>query len=388
MSPENSGFSRSFIEIPPAPNFFRMNPAPKGPGKQDPSKALPNSSVKAVQPDQNKRQPISSQSSNITPSAPEKSTSDEFKLLHGSTNSLSSSMTPSSPTTPATNSWIAVSVESPSFMEDILTLESPPPKSHVLQGYRKSMLDVLPPGPKAMPAFSFAHLANRDSIDSSFANSSFAEIPSLTEDDDSLLIKKVEPLQSVQMSPPKSAARTSTTRLTSQNQTENRLAPRSPVLVKFPTNIRKFAGTPTVIPKTSPTTTDEPLDPILGALNSLQHEKSRVEQELASSLDLLSSTKEELTRTKASLCSLKERFQNLNETIAQIGIERESLRHGMDEFVTRIDGVKLALVELKSDVYVGRRDIESTRQLDAEISQKLHDLDKELHSSVFIVNGP
>ncbi|KAK9372805.1 uncharacterized protein V1513DRAFT_211087 [Lipomyces chichibuensis] len=388
MPPENSGFSRSFIDIPPAPNFFRMNPAPKGSGKQDPSKALLNSSTKAVQPDQNKRQPFSSQPSNITPSAPENPTSDEFKLLHGGTNSLSSSMTPSSPTTPATNSWIAVSVESPSFMEDILTLESPPPKSHVLHGYRKSKMDVLPPGTKAMPAFSFAHLANKDSLDSSFANSSFAEIPSLTEDDDSLLIKNVESLQSAQKSPSKSAARTSTTRLTNQDQTENRLAPRSPVLVKFPTNIRKFTGTPTVIPKTSPTTTDEPLDPILGALNSLQHEKSRVEQELASSLDLLSSTKEELRRTKASLCSLKERFQNLNETIAKIGIERESLRHGMDEFVTRIDGVKLALVELKSDVYVGRRDIESTRQLDAEISQKLHDLDKELHSSVFIDNEP
>ncbi|KAK9432067.1 hypothetical protein V1505DRAFT_23472 [Lipomyces doorenjongii] len=386
MPPETSGFSRSFIDIPPAPNFFRMNPAPKGPGKQDSSKSVLNSATKAVQPDQNKRQSVSP-SSNIAPIAPEKSTSDEFKLLHGSANSLSS-MTPSSPSTPATNSWIAVSVESPSFMEDILTLESPPPKSHVLQGYRKSMVDVLPSGPKAIPAFSFAHLTNKDSLDSSFANSSFAEIPSLTEDDDSLLIKKVESLQPVQKSPPKSAARTSTARLTRQDQTEHRPVPRSPGLVKFPTNIRKFAGTPTVIPKTSPTSTDEPLDPILGALNTLQHEKSRVEQELASSLDLLSSTKEELTRAKASLRLLKERFQSLNETIVQIGVDRESLRHGMDEFVTRIDGVKLALVELKSDVYVGRRDIESTRQLDAGISHKLHDLDKELHSSVFIVNGP
>ncbi|KAK9326136.1 hypothetical protein V1517DRAFT_358762 [Lipomyces orientalis] len=381
MPPENSGFTRSFIDIPPAPNFFRMNPAPKGVGKQDPSKPAPiSSSPKASHPDQNIRQ-LTSQSSTVALNEPARSASDEFKLLNRSTNGLN----PSSPTTPATSSWIDANVDSPSFMEDILTLESPPPKGHVLQGYRNSKLDVLPLAPKTMSAFQFAPITTaKDSLEASFGNSSFAELPSLTDDDDSLLIKKVESLQSVQKSSPKSAANTSTTLAISQDRAENRNASRSPVLVKFPTNIQSYTGTPTVLPKAPPTSTDRPLDPILGALNSLQHEKSRVEQELASSLDLLSSTKDELSHAKASLHSLKERFQRLNETIAKIGMDRESLRHGMDEVVTRIDGVKLALVELKSDVYVGRREIESTRQLDTELALRLHELDKGLHSSMFI----
>ncbi|KAK9260921.1 hypothetical protein V1519DRAFT_172833 [Lipomyces tetrasporus] len=376
MPPENSGFTRSFIDIPPAPNFFRMNPAPKGATKQDPSKPAPISSTKSGHPDQNIQQPAS-QSSTVALSEPARSVSDEFKLLNRNRNGL----TPSSPTTPASSSWIDASVDSPSFMEDILTLESPPPKGHVLQGYRKSKVDVLPLAQKTMPAFQFVPITTaKESLEASFGNSSFAELPSLTDDDDSLLIKKVESLQSVQKSSPKSAANTSTTLAISQDQAENRKASRSPVLVKFPTNIQSYTGTSTVLPKASPTTTDRPLDPILAALNSMQHEKSRVEQELASSLDLLSSTKDELSHAKASLHSLKERFQRLNETIAKIGMDRESLRHGMDEVVTRIDGVKLALVELKSDVYVGRRDIESTRQLDTELALKLHELDKELHS--------
>ncbi|KAK9369390.1 hypothetical protein V1509DRAFT_491671 [Lipomyces kononenkoae] len=375
MPPDNSSFTRAFIDIPQVPNFFRTNPAPKGSAKQDNSRTLQNSSTKTVQPDQS-RYPHVSESSNIVPSEPAKLASEEFKLLHGSMHSMQSSVTPSSPTTPATNSWIAVNVESPSFMEDILTLESPPPKSHVLQGRKKSMVDVSPPHLKAMPSITFAHITNKDSLDSSFANSSFAEVPSLTDDNDSPLVRKVESLRSS----PKPASRTTTLKLTSQDQTENRTAPRSPVLMKFPTNIKKFTGTPTVSPKTFPTTEEEPLDPILGALNSLQKEKSRVEQELASSLDQLSSTKDELSRAKTSLRSLKDRFQTLSETIAQIGNDRDSLRHGMDEFGTRIDGVKLAIVELKSDVYVGRRDIESTRQLSAEISQRLHDMDKELYT--------
>ncbi|KAK9236841.1 hypothetical protein V1525DRAFT_192554 [Lipomyces kononenkoae] len=379
MPPDNSSFTRAFIDIPQAPNFFRMNPAPKGPAKPDSSRTLQNSSTSSVQHDQN-RYRLVSESSSIVSSEPGKSTSEEFKLLHGSAHSMQSSMTPSSPTTPATNSWIAVNVESPSFMEDILTLESPPPKSHVLHARKRSMVDVSPPRPKAMPSITFAHITNKDSLDSSFASSSFAEVPSLTDDNDSPLNKKVESLQSVQRSSPKPTAKSTALKLSSQDQTDTHSTPRSPVLMKFPTNIKKFTGTPTLSPKTFPTTAEEPLDPILGALNSLQKEKSRVDQELASSLESLSTTKDELSRAKASLRSLKERFQTLSETIAQIGIDRESLRHGMDEFGTRIDGVKLAIVELKSDVYVGRRDIESTRQLGAEVSERLHDLDKELYT--------
>ncbi|KAK9477498.1 hypothetical protein V1514DRAFT_123140 [Lipomyces japonicus] len=121
-----------------------------------------------------------------------------------------------------------------------------------------------------------------------------------------------------------------------------------------------------------------PFDPIIGALNSLQHEKLKLEQELSLTRDKLSKTTDELIRTKSLFDGLKSKCAQIGDKIHNIEMEKLVMRQSVDDYSTKIDVFNLIVNELKGDAQLVRRDIDSMRQLRIDFAQKIQLLDKEL----------
>ncbi|KAK7208120.1 hypothetical protein BZA70DRAFT_37067 [Myxozyma melibiosi] len=120
-------------------------------------------------------------------------------------------------------------------------------------------------------------------------------------------------------------------------------------------------------------------DPILGALSSLQQEKTKLEYRLSGTMNELSATQSELSSTKALLASLKEKSRGLLTTVRDIGADRDELRRAMDACSANIELARLGIIELRSEVNFSRRRLTEREEMNEDVSMQLQELDKELN---------
>ncbi|KAK9456782.1 hypothetical protein V1511DRAFT_495279 [Dipodascopsis uninucleata] len=316
----------------------------------------------------------------------------------------SSSIVPSSPTLAVNNSWTDISADSQTFVDDVFTQDNLPVNFHALLP-SNNIMKVIPANHTSNSLLSddvsknnengYKVIPNIDSelteskLDDHATNSkfrrssdtkstvvsvsdqslecSFTDIPGLL-DNDSSYLKVPTDLENLN----------SSTAALSVSGTSIK-----PVSYEhFPPSDKSDNNAYHMLLSLLTNSVDmknQTLDPLIAMVKSLLSQKNKLEHELSYAKKSLSIREEELSSTRASLKELKQRFIKLSETFTSINLDRASLRLGMDEVSTKIDIVKLSLVELRSTVVVGRRDVEMVHQLDFEISQRLKDYDKELH---------
>ncbi|KAK9451215.1 uncharacterized protein V1518DRAFT_412860 [Limtongia smithiae] len=157
-------------------------------------------------------------------------------------------------------------------------------------------------------------------------------------------------------------------------------------LLALPVNLTPAVTAPTAGPalrqETPPVVVGQSMDPILNALNILQHEKSKLERELAFSNDTLTSTRQELKSTKTSLSQLKERCRKLKDTMSEVDANRGLLRSGMDDCCAKIEVVKLGILELRGDVSLVHNNMQRGFSSNERFSGQLSDIDKEINNRV------
>ncbi|KAK9465751.1 hypothetical protein V1512DRAFT_41220 [Lipomyces arxii] len=347
---------RPVISTPPVPDVFRMNPRSTQRVMHAPDKG-PNRAGKPSN---------ASRAEDVFHSYEALATRDEPSKVTNTT--TSSAFATSSPIAAASTSWTDINIEPHTSISDLFTLESPSSASS-----------------KGTVVLQKRHSASRTSSnvdkESSFNGTSLFDISGSCNVED-LFAKSRPPSVAVESKSSSKAALPICNSVIDRPDRSSSLTADSPQLFKFLTEMNDFGDSKNPLTMVSAGVpagpTSASMDPIMIALNHLQQDKSRLEHELVAANETVLSTKDEISSMKSLLGLLKEKVRKLSEIVTQIGTDRDQLRHAIDLYNVKIDDAKLTATELKSDVVVARREVESTRLLD--LMQKLQALDKELYS--------